>query len=81
MVSVSKILHKHVIDICIHGVSNQLLEDLVDYFLGGSSGILQFKWHHLIIVDSPIGDKYHLIFIWWMHFDPIVSGVGIHKAE
>jgi len=50
-----------------------VLEDLVDYSLEDCSGVLQSKRHHLIAVDSPIGDERRLVYVWWMLLDLIVS--------
>jgi len=63
MVGALKTLHKHVVNVYLHGVFDQLLEDLVDHSLKSSSGVFQSEWHHLITVDSSIGDERHLIFV------------------
>jgi len=40
MVKTSDALHKHVVDVYLHGMSDQIFEHLVDHPLEGGSGIL-----------------------------------------
>ena len=68
-----EILHKHIIDVHLHGTSDLLLEDFVDHPLESCSDILQSEEHHLIAVDPSIDDECYLIFIRWMHRDLDVS--------
>ena len=70
MVGALKTLHEHVVDVHLHGMFDQLL---VDHSLEGYSGVLQSGRHHLIVVNSLISDKHHLVFVWWMHIDLIIS--------
>jgi len=72
---------KHAFGVYLHDMQDQVLEDLVYHSLEGCSGVLQSERHHLIAVDSPIGKECHLVFVWWMHLDLIISGVGIHKPK
>ena len=81
MVGPPKTLQKHVVNVYLHGMPNQVLEDLVDHSLEGCSGILHSERHHVIAIDSLIDDEHLLVFIWCMHFDLIVSDVDVHKAE
>ena len=81
VVSALEALHKHVVDVYLYGVFSLLFEDLVDHSLESYSRILQSERHHLVALDSSVGDECRLVLIWWIHFDLIVLGVGVHKGE
>ena len=81
VVGTLKSLHKHVIDVYLHSVSDLLLEDLIGHSLEGSSGVLQSEGHYFVAVDFLIGDECCLVFIIWIHLDLIVFRVYVHKDE
>ena len=76
-----KAFHKHIIDVHLHGVSDLLHKDFVDYPLKSCSGVLLPEGHHLIAIDFSVGDKRHLILIQRMHLDLIVYRICIHEIE
>jgi len=81
VISALEALHKHVVDVYLYGVSSLLFEDLVEHSLESCSSILQSERHHLVALDSSVGDECRLVLVWWIHFDLIVFGVGVHKGE
>jgi len=57
MVVAIETFHKHVIDIHFHRVSDQLLEDFIDYPLKSGSGVLQLEGHDFVAVDDTTGGE------------------------
>jgi hypothetical protein len=53
----------------------------VDQPLVGSFSILEFESHHLVAVQSPVGDKGSLLLINSMHVNLIVPREGAHEVE
>ena len=80
VVDISETLHKHVIDVHLHGTSDLLLENLVGHPLESCSYVLQSERHHHVAVDPSVGDEHHLVFVLGMHLDLVVPGVGVHEA-
>ena len=58
-----------------------ILEEPVDHALKGGPNIFESEGHHLLAIDSPTSGESSLAFIWWMHLDLVVPGVGVHEAE
>jgi len=56
VVDTSEALHKHVIDVHLHGTPDLLLENFVDHPLESCSSIFQSEGRHLVAVDPSIGD-------------------------
>ena len=81
MVGAIDTFHKHVVDIYLHYVSNQLLEDFIDHPLKSGSGVLQAKGHDFETVDDAANGEGCLVVIFWMHLDLLVSRLSIHEAE
>ena len=80
MIGAIKTLYKHVIDVYLYCVPNQLLESLIDHSLENGSDVLQAEGYDFVSVDGAAIDKDRLVLIWRMHLDLIVSRVGIHEA-
>ena len=57
--------HQYIISIHLHGVPNQVLEDLVYHPLEGNPCVLESKGHHLVAVDSLTSGKVYYVLIWW----------------
>ena len=75
------IFHQHIIDVYFHGAPNQVLEDFVNHSLERGPSILESEGHHLVAVDSPTNSESCLVFIWWVHLDLIIPGIGVHEAK
>ena len=65
----------------LHGVSDQVHEDFVYHPLDGCPCVLESEGHHLVAVDSSISNEGHLVFIWRVHLDLIILGIGIHETK
>ena len=50
---------QHIIDVHLHGVPDQVLEDFVYHSLEGCPCVLESEGHHLVAVDSLIGGESH----------------------
>ena len=57
MVQGLETLHEHVVDIYLHCVPDQLLEDLINHLLEGGSGVLQLEGHYFVAVDGAVSVK------------------------
>ena len=73
--------HQHIIDVYFHGTPDQIFEDFVNYSMEDSPIILEFKGHHLVVVDSPSSSEGCLVFIWWVHLDLTVVRIGVYEAK
>jgi len=63
LVGAIETLHKHVIDIRLHCIFDQLLKDFIDHLLKSGSGVLQAEGHDFAAVDSTAGGDGRLVFI------------------
>jgi len=62
MVGVIETFYNNVIDVYLHCVSDQLLENLIDHPLESSSGILQVEGHDFIAADGvAVGEGRHVL--------------------
>ena len=75
MVDGSMTLHEHVINEYLHRVSISSLKTLLTIRWKVAPTFFSPKRHHLIAIDSPIGDERRLVFVWWIHLNLIVSEV------
>ena len=81
MISGSRTLDEHIIDVHLHGNPEELGEDLLHQTLIGGPGILQTEGHNLITVEATIGDECSVLFVAMVHWDLIIPRVGIHEAQ
>ena len=49
--------------------------------LVGRFCIFKTEWHDLIAVEPAVGDEGSMLLIWNIHWDLVVSRVGIYKAQ
>ena len=80
IVGVIETLHKHV-DIHLHFVPDQLLENFINHSLESGSFVLQAEGHDFVAVDGAAGGEGRLVLVFWMHPNLIVFLVDIHEAE
>ena len=73
--------HQHVINIHFHCAPDQILEDLINHALEGGPSIFKPAGHHHVAINFPTSSKSSLVFIWWVHLDLVVLGVGVHEAK
>jgi hypothetical protein len=73
--------NQHVIHIYLHISPDMVSIHFVDQPLVGSFSILEFESHHLVAVQSPVGDKGSLLLINSMHVNLIVPREGAHEVE
>jgi len=45
------IFHQHIVDIYLHGTSDQIFKDFINHSLEGSPRVFESEGHHLIAVD------------------------------
>jgi len=64
MIGAIKTLYKHVIDVYLYCVPNQLLESLIDHSLENGSDVLQAEGYDFVSVDGVAGGKDRLVLIW-----------------
>ena len=75
------LFYQHIIDVYFHGAPNQIFKDFVNHSLEGIPRVLEFEGHHLVEVDSPISNEGSFVFIWWVHLDLIIVGIGVYEAK
>jgi len=73
--------HQHIINVHLHGVPDQVLEDFVYHPLEGSPCILESDGHHLEAMDSSTSGEGRFVFIQWVHLDLIIARIGVHEAK
>ena len=52
--------HQHIVNVHLHGVPDQVLEDFVNHLLEGCPCVLESEGHHLAAVDSPTSGESRL---------------------
>ena len=67
VVRASDTLHKHVVDVFLHDMPDQVLEYSDDYPLEGGSDTLQSEGHDLVAEDSSIGGECSLVLVRQVH--------------
>jgi len=73
--------HQYIVNVYyFRGTPDQIFEDFVNYSLKGCPRLLESEGHHLIAVDSSTS-KDSFVFIWWVHLDLIVAGIGVYEAK
>ena len=72
--------YQHIIHVHLHDVPNEIL-DLIYHPLKGGPYVLEAVGHHFVAVNSPTSGESCFIFIWRVHFDLIILGIGVHEAK
>jgi len=61
--------------------SNQVLIDYINHLLQPNPNILESEGYHLVEVDSSTSNEGCLVFIWRVHLDLIIPGIGVSEAK
>jgi len=65
VISAPYTFHQYIIDVHLHGVLDQVLEDFVYHPLEGCPCVLESESHHLVAVDSSTNGEGYFFFIRW----------------
>ena len=71
----------HIINIGLHISPKLPFEDPVDQPLESGTGILQAEGHHLVTIQTFVGDKGRLLLILRIHSNLVVAGESIHETQ